>query len=155
MVKLNNIYLESIQHFDVDTQDWLLREAPHARVSNEVPSELAFLKGVFADFGFEDFGLSHDERRTLERAYAGHGAVIPGTSWRLRYASSPGMAVIEPVDGSEVVTLPSGWLSVVTAFSPLVDDYTWVGDKVRADRHPTFDHSKFTRESMGWKRIDA
>lgn len=154
-MKLNNIYLESIAHFDTDTQDWLLREAPHARVSSDVPPELGFLKGVFADFGFEDLGLSVEERRALERAYAGLGVVIPGTSLRLRYASKPGVAVVEPVDGSEVASLPSNWLSVVTAYSTLVDDYTWVGDRVRPDRCPDFDHSRFTRESMGWKRVDA
>lgn len=151
-MKLNNIYTESIAGFEPVTQEWLLREAPHTRVSGVIPSEFGFLHGAFVDFGFEDLGLPSDELRALERAFAGRGVVVPGSGFRLRYASNPGSAVFEPVDGSEVLSLPEDWLSTVTAFSMVTDDYTWVGHRVRSDRSAVFDHSKFSNLPLGWKR---
>lgn len=144
-MKLNDIYLESIAKYDLATQDFLLREAPHARVT-ETLSSFAFLRGI-VDFGFEDLGLPADELRALMRAYSGSGVAIPGEAddapLRLRHCSNPDRTVIEPADGSELLSLPENWLGAVSVYDAERDRFTWVGHNVRSERVGHIDRGEY------------
>ena len=60
-------YLESIQHFPKETQEWLIKEAPHSAMGlRSVPDQrFSFMVRRGFDLGFENLGLSNEERAQL------------------------------------------------------------------------------------------
>ncbi len=131
-------WLERVEanRFDTWTTERMIDELPHTYFIGYLPVGLAFLQGRFVDLGFENLGLSPQELRRIMMAFGGTGVCIPGTQLRMRFAYPH--AVIEPVDGSETATLPSGWKEGVL----VTDDQAipiWVGKKVRPDQTTGFD----------------
>lgn len=147
-MRLKQLYLESISHFDEAVQDMLIREAPHTLIDNaSLPPEFGFLRGI-ADLGFENLGLSKDEWTTLGRAFVGEGIRCPGTPYRLRYDRQM-HAVIEAAEGAEP-SLPPHWKRAVLVVNG--DGVpTWIGDLVRPDQLASdHDFGAYTKRSDGW-----
>lgn len=95
--------------FEGGIVDWLLEWAPRTHFVGPFPPGLEFLRGAWADLGFEHLGLSPDDLHRLRRAYSGWGVLVPGTSYRLRCERSM-RSRIEEADGREIVTLPPHWM---------------------------------------------
>jgi len=126
--------------FDDWTREHMIKEMPHTYFIGYLPLALAFLQGRFVDLGFENLGLSSAEYRAIMLGFGGSGVGIPGTQLRMRFAYPH--AVIEPVDGSETATLPTGWKESVL----VINDQgvpTWVGKKVRPDQTTGFDLQQY------------
>jgi hypothetical protein len=121
-------WLESISHLDESTRDFIIKESPHTKFTGEIPPELGFLRGGLVDLGFENLGTVGSQ---LYLGFVGRGVVVPGTKWRLRYVYPT--AVIEPVDGTEEVTLPANWKRAVLVLG-INDRPTWVGKSLRPDQ---------------------
>jgi len=150
-MKLEKLYLESISHFHPSIQEYLLKEAPKTWFKSNLPGEFAFLKGSFADLGFEDLGLSPEGHKKLLMALSSTGVSIPNSEYRMRLTSGVDM-VFEPKDGTETAELPAHWKRVITAVRD--EDFTWIGKDARENRRPVgFDPSKWEDKKDGWSRI--
>lgn len=141
-------WLESVEanRFDDWTRERIINEMPHTYFMGFLPRELLFLQGRFVDLGFENLGLSSQDRRNIMMAFGGTGVCIPGTQNRMRFAYPH--ATIEPVDGSETATLPAWWKEGVL----VIDNQsvpTWVGKRVRADQTAGFDLQGFKDAGEG------
>src|SRR5262245_1153830 len=106
-------WLERVEsnQFDEWTKGHMIKEMPHTYFLGLIPLALAFLRWRFVDLGFENLGLSSAEHRDLTLAFGGNGIQIPGTPFRMRFVYPH--AEIEPIDGTEVATLPSWWKEAV------------------------------------------
>ncbi len=144
-MKLNKLYLETIEHFEPEIQECLLREAPHGRLERN-----PLLHGWFADMGFENLGLPKDEFRKIMLAYAGSGVRVPNTEYRIRVMRS-GTIGVERADGSEQAELPAYWREAI--FMTDADGTpTWIGRRVRPDQlQPNIDRSKYRETAEGWE----
>jgi hypothetical protein len=143
-------YLESIRHFDKETQEWLIKEAPHsaAGLRSTADPRFAFMVGRGIDFGFENLGLSNEERAKLEKAYVTTGVGIPGTPNRLRYGVNPEGAVIEQGSGEDVM-LPAHWMQGMYVLDR--DVFVWIGKRVRPDQVGQVDFSLYHDEGDGYR----
>lgn len=119
--------------------DWLLEWAPRTHFVGPFPPGLEFLRGAWADLGFEHLGLSPDDLRRLRRAYSGWGVLVPGTSYRLRCERSM-RSRIEEADGREIVTLPSHWMQGACVCDP-DDRLTFLGKRHPSRHFEDFDDS--------------
>ena len=132
--------------FDTWTKEQMIKEMPHTYFLGYLPLALAFLQGRFVDLGFENLGLSSSEHREIMLAFGGTGVCIPGSQLRMRFAYPH--SVIEPVDGSETVTLPTWWKEGVL----VTNDQgvpSWVGKKVRPDQTAGIDLRQFNDSGEG------
>lgn len=142
-------YLESLSHFDEETQGWLMKEAPHsaAGLRSTVDPKFEFMVGRGVDFGFENLGLNKKELQSLTRAFATTGVGVPGTSYRLRYAVNPEGAVIE--HGESDVVLPDNWMQGMYVLEK--NTFVWIGKRVRPDQVGEVDMSLYDDEGDGFR----
>ncbi len=128
-MRLNKLWIEAISKFPETVREELLKEAPHTRMAEEVPSEFKWLQPPesFVDFGFENLTLSKADKRAVMVAFAGSGIRIPGTRYKLRHDHA-GYTVIETANGSEL-ELPENWKQAVVVTSNNIP--TWIGKLVR------------------------
>lgn len=150
-MKLAALWLEYIETFEPTIQESLLREAPHTAFQ-DVPTDFEFLIGGFVDLGFENLGLTHSERQSLERAFSGSGVVIPGTKYSMRHVA-PGRSVIE-LATNQKPTLPAHWRQVVLNVDINAEppEAIWIGRSVRKNQIVGFDTSKMIETPDGWRR---
>ena len=141
-------WLERLEanQFDEWTKGKMIKEMPHTYFLGFIPAGLAFLKGRFVDLGFENLGLTSPEHRVLTMAFGGSGVQIPGTQLRMRFVYPH--AELEPVDGSELATLPAWWKEAVLVTNDQGDP-TWIGKRVRADQTAGFDLQGFKDAGEG------
>jgi hypothetical protein len=147
-MKLNKLYLESIDKQPKHIREELLREAPHTGFSGTVPPELERLQARMVDLGFEDMGLSEESQSNLRRAFCGSGLRVPNTPYKLRCIGGP-ESVIEKSENREIL-LPEDWWTFVTTYD---NDFhlIWIGDKVREDRRGKADLERdYHKVSDGW-----
>jgi hypothetical protein len=148
-------WLERIEQLDPSYHDFLLREALHVfGFSGEFPQPLSLLQGHAADMGFEDIG-SEELALRLRRAFSGTGVVVPNTHLKIRFVYPH--AVIEPLDGSEMDTLPTNWKSYLTVFRLTGEGVvrTWVGKNVRIERTLDVDFTSAKDAGDGWELNDS
>jgi hypothetical protein len=100
--------------------------APHAEF-RQVPPELSFLQGD-VDLGFEDLGLSPQQRHALSVAFEGGGGAVPETTYRLRRLPNSAVGAVEAATGQEPF-LPAGWKQAL--YTLVGNVFTYVGKKVR------------------------
>jgi hypothetical protein len=120
-------YLPVIRQFpDEGMQQSLLRESavtlvrvkdpskkpPSAPVSDELPTELAFLAGPLCDLGFGKLDLPPNEIERIYLAFCGQGVAVPGTFYKLRHSVMSLFTFVEPATGHEI-KLPPHWRQVV------------------------------------------
>ena len=144
-MKLNRLYLEYINSFDAETQEWLLKEAPHT-VFQEVSTEFKFLDGV-VDLNFENYDLPQPQRIAIYRAFCGEGVAVPGTKYKLRNTRLG--SVVEQANGTELV-LPSNWKRKVIVANK--GGLVWLGKEVRPDQREGLDLSKMIETEDGWEK---
>ena len=167
--------------YDHETQLWLASTSSGPkpiwtsfdRLSRPLPEEFKFLcaSGHYSLLNVElgRLDLTDDELAELEWAICDIGAVIPQCDgrYRLRYATCPYGYTVEPVDGSENVSLPADWLACVRTDSELsvwVGRLTLIPPKVArsrfdsallANNHLTgFDPSGYVESVFGWMKSD-
>jgi hypothetical protein len=134
-------WLESIQQFDAETQEGLLREAARTSFPRDLPRELAFLSDGFVDLGFEHLGLADAECRRLLRAFSGTGIAVPGTRYRLRNFAGI-RSVVETADANETATLPEFWKQGVLVLDRNGQP-SWVGKRFSRDLLVTWDLTNY------------
>ena len=142
-MKLNKLYLESINYLDEDIQEMLIKEAPHTQFGI-VPDELKILKAGLVDLNFESYDLPREQRNKIGRAFCKDGVAIPGTRWRLR-SEYGGTAVIEPTTGNEIM-LPATWKRYIISVNDGVP--IWLGKSIRQDQMR--DTSGMVETEDGW-----
>jgi hypothetical protein len=148
-MQLKKLWMECIEQHEPSVQESLLREAPHTAFQH-VPKEFEFLTRGYVDLGFENLGLSHEQRQALERAFSGNGIAIPGTVYKMR-CTAPFRSVIESAEGTEP-TLPENWKRAVLVVNVHTEpiEAMWIGHDVREDQIVGFDLSKMYETKNGW-----
>jgi hypothetical protein len=149
---MRKTYLESIQHFPKDVQEWLITERPHSATGlmNVPDPRFQFMVGRGVDFGFENLGLSGEELAKLEKAFVAMGVGIPESPYKLRYASNPDGPVIELGSGDDVM-LPVHWMQGMYLVDPRTNVYTWIGKRVRPEQVGNIDFSLYRDTGDGWE----
>jgi hypothetical protein len=134
--------------FDGRTRQMLVTEAQRTRFPGELPGVFQFLGGGFVDLGFENLGLPEEELDAVRLAFVGTGVMVPRTGYRLRHLR-PGYSVVEPVDGSEAVTLPDQWTEAVLVLGH-DEKYTWIGKRVPPGWLAEVDLNGYKDAGDGW-----
>lgn len=129
-------------------RDMLIHEAQRTHFVGSLPDEFTFLQGACVDLGFEKLGLTDQQLREVRLAFVGAGVAVPGTTYRLRNTRGL-LSVVEPVDGSEQVTLPVHWRQGVLVLGQDVR-YTWIGKLVRRDQLGNIDLRDYEDAGDGW-----
>lgn len=143
-------YRESIEHFDPEVQEWLIKETPHSAggLRSTVDPRFAFMVGRGIDFGFENLGLSKEQHDGLLKAFVTTGVGICGTPYRLRYGINPEGSVIEQGSGEDVM-LPAHWMQGIYVLDK--DVFVWIGKRVRPEQVGQVDLGLYHDEGDGYK----
>lgn len=141
------LYSESVAHFDKVLQEALMTEHPHGRFKK---SEI-IPKGNYLDLGFENLGLSNNEKKLLYKAIYHTGCIIPKTSLKIR--CDPGdVYLVEPIDGTELATLPDHWKQAIYVMQlGEKDEFVFIGKLVRQEQITAFDRTTLTETPDGWE----
>lgn len=147
---MNATWLDAIDAngFDGWTRQMLVTEAQRTRFPGDLPPGFGFLRGAFADLGFDRLGLTRGELDAVLGAFVGAGLAVPGSACRLRLVR-PVQAVVEPADGGEAATLPTHWREGVVVVGS-VGTLTWIGKREPRERLTGFDPRGYADAGDGW-----
>ena len=128
----------------------MLTENPRGFLEKPIPPEMTFLQGDLLDLCFENLGIDENEQWILYKALRKASIGIPGTNYRIRLTPR-GKLVVEPVDGTEMATLPKHWKQAIYVLNAN-DEYVWIGRLVKQDQIGTFDRTTMTETEDGFGR---